>query len=96
MDGIDILRRLCEWCFTPILALSEKSADETKTTALDAGASDYLAKPFSGTELLARLRVLRRPLPNVPDGPLLIEGVQRVLEEAACPVMVVGPNQLLG
>ena len=73
-DGLDILRALREWNLTPVLVLSERKQDEAKVAALDAGASDFLTKPFSGTELLARLRVLQRPLPNVPDGPLLIEG----------------------
>jgi two-component system KDP operon response regulator KdpE len=73
-DGLDILRSLREWSLAAILVLSEKTEEETKVAALDAGAGDYLVKPFSGSELLARLRVLQRPLPNVPDGPLLIEG----------------------
>jgi two-component system KDP operon response regulator KdpE len=72
--GPGFLQILREWSRTPVLVLSERADDETKVAALDAGASDYLTKPFSSAEMLARLRVLRRPLPNVPDGPLLIEG----------------------
>lgn len=73
-EGLSVLQSLREWSHTPVLVLSERTEDKAKVAALDAGASDYLTKPFSSAELLARLRVLQRPLPNVPDGPLLIEG----------------------
>lgn len=72
--GLSVLQDLREWSRTPVLVLSEETNDEAKVAALDAGASDYLTKPFSSAELLARLRVLQRPLPNAPDGPLLLEG----------------------
>ncbi len=72
-DGLSTLRSLREWSRTPVLMLSEECTDEVKVAALDGGASDFLTKPFSGTELLARLRVLQRAFPNVPDGPLLVE-----------------------
>ncbi len=73
-EGLGVLQSLREWSQTPVLVLSTQADDRAKVAALDAGASDYLTKPFSTAELLARLRVLQRPLPNVPDGPLLIEG----------------------
>jgi two-component system KDP operon response regulator KdpE len=73
-DGLGVLKSLQEWSQVPVLVLSEQAGGEAKATALDAGARDYLTKPFDSAELLARLRVLRRPLPNVPEGPLLIEG----------------------
>jgi two-component system KDP operon response regulator KdpE len=73
-NGLKVIQALREWSQTPVLALSYEAEDKAKVAALDAGASDYLTKPFSSAELLARLRVLQRPLPNVPDGPLLIEG----------------------
>lgn len=73
-DGLGVLQSLQEWSQTPVLVLSEQTGEEAKVAALDAGARDYLTKPFSSAELLARLRVLQRALPNVPDGPLLIEG----------------------
>ena len=72
--GLEVIEALREWSQTPVLALSYEAEDKAKVAALDAGASDYVNKPFSSAELLARLRVLQRPLPNVPDGPLLIEG----------------------
>jgi two-component system KDP operon response regulator KdpE len=73
-EGLDLLQSLREWNRTPVMVLSECTDDPAKVAALDAGASDYLTKPFSAAELLARLRVLLRPVPNVPDGPLLVEG----------------------
>jgi two-component system KDP operon response regulator KdpE len=73
-DGLSVLHDLQEWNQAPVLVLSEKVDDEAKVGAFDAGARDYMTKPFSSVELVARLRVLQRPLPNVPDGPLLVQG----------------------
>jgi len=65
MSGIDALKRLREWSTVPVLILSVLGQDEKKIAALDAGADDYLTKPFSGGELLARIRVmLRRAQPS--------------------------------
>ena len=60
MDGLEVLRRLREWTSTPAIILSVRDADRDKVAALDAGADDYLTKPFSLEELLARLRVAQR------------------------------------
>jgi two-component system KDP operon response regulator KdpE len=61
MDGVDIIKRVREWSGLPIIVVSARSEDKDKIDALDAGADDYLTKPFSVDELLARLRVsLRR------------------------------------
>ncbi|HBC27529.1 MAG TPA: DNA-binding response regulator [Ruminococcaceae bacterium] len=61
MDGVDIIRKVRTWSNTPIIVVSARSEDKDKIDALDAGADDYLTKPFSVDELLARLRVsLRR------------------------------------
>lgn len=63
MDGVDIIRKVRTWSKTPIIVVSARSEEEDKVEALDAGADDYLTKPFSVPELLARLRVaLRRVL----------------------------------
>ena len=62
MDGIDVIRRIRSWSNMPIIVISARSEDEDKITALDAGADDYLTKPFSVEELLARLRVTIRRL----------------------------------
>ena len=60
MDGIEVTRRLREWTATPIIILSARGEDPDKVAALDAGADDYLTKPFSLAELLARIRVALR------------------------------------
>ncbi len=62
MDGIDIIRNIRSWSNMPIIVLSARSEDTDKIAALDAGADDYLTKPFSVDELLARLRVSARRL----------------------------------
>lgn len=60
ISGIEFLRRLREWSRTPVLVLSVAGDDESKVAALDSGADDYLTKPFSPRELLARIRALER------------------------------------
>lgn len=59
-DGIDLTRRLREWATTPIIVISARGKEQDKIAALDAGADDYLTKPFGVGELLARLRVALR------------------------------------
>lgn len=60
MDGLDVLKRLREWSEAPVLVLSVRDDEAGKVAALDAGAEDYVTKPFSTPELLARLRVAQR------------------------------------
>jgi two-component system KDP operon response regulator KdpE len=60
IDGIEVTRRLREWSQTPIIILSVREAEQDKIAALDAGADDYLTKPFGTGELLARMRVVQR------------------------------------
>jgi two-component system KDP operon response regulator KdpE len=60
LSGIEVLRRLREWSQIPVLILSVRDGEAEKIAALDAGADDYLTKPFGGGELLARMRVLLR------------------------------------
>ena len=60
MDGQEVIRRLREWLTAPIIVLSARDEDQQKIIALDNGADDYLTKPFSTGELLARIRVALR------------------------------------
>jgi two-component system KDP operon response regulator KdpE len=69
MEGLDVLRRLREWGHMPVIVLSVRNADEDKIALLDAGADDYLTKPFSAGELIARIRVaLRHSAPAAHEG----------------------------
>lgn len=60
MDGVEVVRLIREWSAMPIIILSARSAEQSKIDALDAGADDYLTKPFGLGELLARIRVALR------------------------------------
>jgi two-component system KDP operon response regulator KdpE len=60
LDGVTVLKRLREWSRTPVVVLSVRDREEEKVAALDNGADDYVTKPFSTGELLARLRVAQR------------------------------------
>jgi two-component system KDP operon response regulator KdpE len=70
-DGIEVTRRLREWSQTPIIILSVREAENDKIAALDAGADDYLTKPFGTGELMARMRVVMRRLTSKADEPVL-------------------------
>ncbi len=89
MDGIDIIKKVRAWSNMPIIVVSARSEDRDKIDALDAGADDYLTKPFSVEELLARLRVsLRRirydseKLPK--DASVFINGKLKIDYAAGC------------
>ncbi|PNG19718.1 response regulator [Streptomyces cahuitamycinicus] len=69
MDGIEVIKALRGWTRTPILVLSARRTSEEKVAALDAGADDYITKPFSMDELLARLRAAVRRTEAVPLAP---------------------------
>ena len=62
LDGVEVIRRIRSWSLMPIIVISARSEDADKIAALDAGADDYLTKPFSVAELLARLRATQRRL----------------------------------
>jgi two-component system, OmpR family, KDP operon response regulator KdpE len=70
-DGIEVTRRLREWSNTPIIILSVREAENDKIAALDAGADDYLTKPFGTGELMARMRVAMRRIVGKSDEPVL-------------------------
>jgi len=68
MDGVEVIRSLREWSRTPVIVLSVRERESDKISALDAGADDYVTKPFGIGELLARMRVaLRRAVQEVPE-----------------------------
>jgi two-component system KDP operon response regulator KdpE len=68
MDGVDVSRRLREWTSVPIIVLSARGQERDKIEALDAGADDYLTKPFGIGELLARIRVALRHADRLGEG----------------------------
>ena len=74
LDGLAVLKRLREWSRVPVLILTVRDADDEKVTALDSGADDYVTKPFSTAELLARLRVALRHAQPLPDNAVFRSG----------------------
>jgi two-component system KDP operon response regulator KdpE len=68
ISGFDVVRRVREWSAMPIIVLSARGQDGDKVAALDAGADDYVTKPFSMPELLARMRVALRRQARIGDG----------------------------
>jgi two-component system, OmpR family, KDP operon response regulator KdpE len=86
MDGLDLTRRIREWSHVPIIVISARGREDDKVAALDAGADDYLTKPFGVNELLARMRVALRHAAQagmdtsttvIEIGPLTIDQVRR-------------------
>jgi len=74
LDGIEVIRRIREWSEVPIIVLSVREREYDKVAALDAGADDYLTKPFGVSELKARIRAaLRRSLHETPE-PVFVSG----------------------
>lgn len=89
MDGVDIIKKVRGWTNTPIIVVSARSEDRDKIDALDAGADDYLTKPFSVEELLARIRVsLRRVRYDseklLKDSSVFINGDLKIDYAAGC------------
>ncbi len=76
IDGVEVIKKIREWSIMPIIVISARSEDEDKIEALDAGADDYLTKPFSVEELLARLRVMQRRIALIQsDGEVMESSV---------------------
>lgn len=88
MDGMEVIRNIRSWSNMPIIVISARSEDMDKIDALDAGADDYLTKPFSVEELLARLRVTQRRLSMMPGefetSSLFINGQLKIDYSAGC------------
>ncbi|MGE5372219.1 MAG: response regulator [Solirubrobacterales bacterium] len=74
LSGEEFITRIREWSSTPIIVLSVREQEKDKIQALDRGADDYLAKPFSMGELMARIRVALRHATNTKDEPLISNG----------------------
>jgi two-component system KDP operon response regulator KdpE len=68
VDGIDVVRRIRQWSSMPVIVLSARTQERTKIEALDAGANDYITKPFGVGELLARVRAALRHRSRLADG----------------------------
>jgi len=95
MDGTDLTRRLREWTDVPVIVISVRDSEQDKVAALDAGADDYLTKPFGTSELLARIRVaLRRSNKSENESvvyqndDLLVDFVKREVRVNDRPVML--------
>jgi two-component system, OmpR family, KDP operon response regulator KdpE len=74
IDGIEVIERLREWTQVPVIVLSVREHEDDKIKALDVGADDYVTKPFSMGELLARLRAALRRTAGSEDTPILVFG----------------------
>lgn len=97
MDGIEVIKRIRSWSNTPIIVISARSEDADKIGALDYGADDYLTKPFSVDELLARLRVTKRRLSMMrsdvrENASVFVNGPLKVDYGAGCAYL--GENEL--
>lgn len=94
LAGIEVTRQLREWTSIPIIILSVRDREEDKIAALDAGADDYLTKPFGVGELMARMRVaLRRAVrpesePVYTTGDLTVDLMKRLVTRAGCEVQL--------
>ena len=89
MDGVDVIRKIRSWSNMPIIVISARTEDSDKIEALDAGADDYLTKPFSVEELLARLRVTQRRLALMKtdfaqESPVFMNGALKIDYAAGC------------
>lgn len=77
LDGVEVINRIRQWSQVPIIVLSVRDREADKVRALDAGADDYLTKPFGVGELLARIRVmLRRTMQQVPEPVIHIDALE--------------------
>ena len=92
LSGLEVLEKIREWSAVPVIVLSVQDAEQDKIAALDAGADDYVTKPFGMGELLARLRVATRhaqPAPESPEfrnGHLYVDFVHRLVKVNEQPV----------
>jgi two-component system, OmpR family, KDP operon response regulator KdpE len=95
MDGLEVIRKLRAWTTVPIIVLSGRIGSADKVDALDAGADDYVTKPFSFEELLARVRAVTRRLTGPEDRPTVTVGRYLVNIADHTVTMVDGSDALL-
>ena len=101
MEGLEVLKRLREWSTAPVLVLSVRDDEQGKVAALDAGAEDYVTKPFSTPELLARLRTAQRktrPEEEVSvfkSGDLIVDLTARVVTRGGHEIKLTGTEYAL-
>jgi two-component system KDP operon response regulator KdpE len=101
MDGMEVLTRLREWTSVPVIILSVRQTEEDKVAALSSGADDYLTKPFSSAELLARLQVALRHAHPAPDetifksGPLTVDLAARTVHVNGQSIKLTGTEYAL-
>ena len=101
LDGVAVLQRLREWSGVPVVVLSVRDREEEKVQALDCGADDYVTKPFSTAELLARLRAAQRRARPTPDvavfraGEIEMDLVARVVRVKGCEVRLTATEYAL-
>ena len=102
LSGLEVLKRLREWTQTPVLILTVQDAEADKIAALDAGADDYVTKPFNTGELLARLRAARRHAdkarteePVFQSGDLVVDLVARHVTRKGQPVKLTATEYAL-
>jgi two-component system KDP operon response regulator KdpE len=95
MDGMEVIRQIREWSAVPILVLSARGRENDKVAALDAGADDYLTKPFGVSELMARLRVaLRRGAANPTEAGASVFSVHNLRVDQECRQVFVGKEEI--
>ena len=94
VDGVEVTRRIREWSRMPIIILSVRNQEQNKIEALDAGADDYLTKPFGVGELLARIRVVMRRVVT-PEGDPVYQVGELVIDLARHKVTVSGKEVVL-
>ena len=96
MSGLEVVRRLREWSQVPVLVVTVRAGEHDKVAALDAGADDYVTKPFGGAEIAARLRaILRRAQPDEQPAPVVFGDIEvdlaaRLVRRAGAEVKLTG------
>lgn len=96
MDGHEVLREIRQWSQVPVVLLSVRSDEAEKVAALDAGANDYVTKPFGTQELMARLRALLRQHAETPEEPMIFDDGHLRVDLAMREVRIDGEKLLLG